>query len=232
MFAHPDDETSSCAATFTKYTGLGATVHVVTGTGGELGTLGTGDLTVLRKDLAKVRERELRTVLKMYGAQPPTMLGYGDQELASADEQEAAGKILAVMRDVRPHAVITFGPTGISHHVDHIAIHKLTVAAYDRCEAESGEPTRLFYPAIPRDVAKKFDFKVDGPEGEPNVLIDIKEHKQVKIQGLRTYRSQEDAQELAKYIEDDAFRQESFYLARPGLADGVELDGLFGPLAP
>jgi LmbE family N-acetylglucosaminyl deacetylase len=232
VFAHPDDETSSCAATFTRYIGLGATVHVITGTGGEMGTLGTGDLKVLRKDLAKVRERELRTVLKMYGAQAPTMLGYRDQELASADEQEAVGKILAVMRNVRPDAVITFGPTGISHHVDHVAIHRFAVSAYDRYVAESGARPRLFYPAIPGEIAKQFDFEVDGPEGEPNVFIDIKEHRRVKVQGLRTYRSQEDAQEVAEYIENDAFPQECFYLARPGLAEGVELDGLFGPLTP
>lgn len=230
VFAHPDDETSSSAATFSRYADLGATVHVITGTGGELGTLGTGDLTVKREDLAQVRERELRTVLDMYGAQPPTMLGYRDQELALADHDEAVGKILTVMRSVRPDAVITFGPTGISRHDDHIAIHKLAVAALDRHEAETGDATRLLYPAIPREVAAKWDFEVEGVEGEPNVLIGTDGYLRLKVQGLRAYRSQEDAQEVAKHVEESEFPYESFYLARPGLAAGTVLDGLFAPL--
>ena len=37
---------------------------------------GTGGLKIAREDLPKVREQELRSVLKLYGAHPPTMLGY------------------------------------------------------------------------------------------------------------------------------------------------------------
>ena len=231
IFAHPDDETSSSAATFSRYVDLGATVHVITGTGGELGTLGTGGLTVKRDDLAQVRERELRTVLDMYGAEAPTMLGYRDQELILADQDEAVGKILPVMRDVRPDAVITFGPTGISRHDDHIAIHKLALMALDIYEAETGDAPRLLYPAIQRAIAEKFDFEVEGVEGEPNVMIGTDGYLQRKVEGLRTYRSQEDAQELAKYVEEGNFPYESYYLARPGLSGGTVLDGLFAPLS-
>jgi LmbE family N-acetylglucosaminyl deacetylase len=227
VFAHPDDETSSCAATFSRYTDMGATVHVVMATGGELGTLGTGGLTVLREDLPEVRERELRTVLDMYGAQPPIMLGYRDQELASADHDEAVGKIYRVMRDVRPDAVITFGPTGISHHDDHIAIHAYTLAALDRYEKEVDHPLRLLYPAIPRGDRRKFNIELEGPEGEPNVFVELGNYKVLKVKGLRTYRSQEDAQEVAGFVEENDFPYESFHLVRPGLTDGTTLNGLF-----
>lgn len=232
MFAHPDDETSSSAATFSRYTDLGATVHVIMGTGGELGTLGTGDLAIKREDLAQVRERELRTVLDMYGAEAPVMLGYEDQELAQANQDEAVGKILSVMRRVSPDAVITFGPTGISRHDDHIAIHKLTLAALDRYEPETGDAPRLLYPAIPKAVAAKWEFEVEGVEGEPNVFIGTDGYMQRKLEGLRTYRSQEDAQEVAKFVEKNDFPYEWFYLARPGLPAEAVLDGLFAPLNP
>lgn len=232
VFAHPDDETSSSAATFSRYVDMGATVHVITATGGELGTLGTGDLNIKRQDLADVRERELRTVLGMYGAQAPTMLGYRDQELALADHDEAVAKILTVMHSLRPDAVITFGPTGISRHNDHIAIHRLTLSALGSYEAETGKAPRLLYPAIPRATAEKFDFEVEGVEGEPNVLIGMDGYLDRKVAGLRAYRSQEDAQELAKYVEEGNFPYESYYLARPGLPEGTVLDGLFAPLNP
>lgn len=230
VFAHPDDETSSCASTFSRYVGLGATVHVITATGGELGTLGTGDLAIERADLPLIREQELRTVLAMYGAQPPTMLGYRDQELAQANPSEVVQSILAVMRDIRPDAVVTFGPTGISRHDDHIAIHRFSTAALDRYEAEVPAPPRLFYPAIPKDIAAKFELDIEGPEFEPNVFVDSDGFREIKVRGLRAYRSQQDAQQLAGMVEENAFPHESFHLARPGLPSGAALDGLFSPL--
>ena len=67
VFAHPDDETSGCAGTLTRYAREGVEVYVVTATRGELGGLGTGDLSIKRKDLPAVRESELRAVLAMDG---------------------------------------------------------------------------------------------------------------------------------------------------------------------
>ena len=71
VFAHPDDETSAAAGTFTKYAREGVEIHVVTATRGELGDLGTGDLKIERRDLPAVREAELRAVLALYGVNPP-----------------------------------------------------------------------------------------------------------------------------------------------------------------
>jgi hypothetical protein len=47
------------------------------------------------------------------------------------------------------------------------------------------------------------------------VCIDITEEKPLKLQGLRTYRSQADAQALAVIFESDQFSQEWFYQAYP-----------------
>jgi LmbE family N-acetylglucosaminyl deacetylase len=81
IFAHPDDETSSAGCTFTKFAQMGANVTVITATRGELGSLGTGDLSVSREELPAVRERELIKVLSLFGANPPILLGYKDQEV-------------------------------------------------------------------------------------------------------------------------------------------------------
>ena len=59
VYGHPDDETSASAGTMVKLTHKGHSVYVVTATGGELGTLGTGDLKMKSVDLAEVRESEL-----------------------------------------------------------------------------------------------------------------------------------------------------------------------------
>jgi LmbE family N-acetylglucosaminyl deacetylase len=85
VFAHPDDETSAAAGTLIHYAREGVDIHVVTVTRGERGDLGTGDLTIARHDLPAVREAELRAVLALYGAHPPILLDYRDQELSTAD---------------------------------------------------------------------------------------------------------------------------------------------------
>ncbi len=48
LFAHPDDETSAAAGTFTRYAREGVEVYVATATRGELGTLGGGGTTIRR----------------------------------------------------------------------------------------------------------------------------------------------------------------------------------------
>src|SRR5262245_1084305 len=75
VFAHPDDETSTAAGTFTKHAREGVDIHVVTATRGERGGPGTGDLKIERRDLPTIREAELRAVLTIYGGQPANPLG-------------------------------------------------------------------------------------------------------------------------------------------------------------
>src|SRR3989442_12493004 len=122
VFAHPDDETSAAAGTLMHYAREGVDIHVVTATRGERGDLGTGDLTIERRDLPAVREAELRAVLALYGTYPPILLDYRDQELITADFETLTQDILRAMASVQPDVVITFGPSGISDHNDHKTI--------------------------------------------------------------------------------------------------------------
>ncbi len=228
VYAHPDDETSLSGASLAKYAAQGVDVHVLTATRGELGTLGTNGLVIERKDLGKVREAELRTVLQNYGLpNPPTLLDYRDQELKLADFQELVAKVLAVMERVRPDVVLTFGPLGISRHDDHIIVHQATTEAFHRYRSSSGREPRLLYGAIAREEAKKFELDLPGPDGDPNVLVDVAEQWPLKVQALRLYRSQEDAQELAGMFARMPWRFETFHQAYPPLPPGTVLHGLW-----
>ena len=109
--------------------------------------------------------------------------------------------------------VITFGPMGISHHDDHISIHRATVEAFHRYRTSSDLEPRLFYVALPKEAAERFELSLDGPEIQPTVIVDTKEHKSVKIQALRVYRSQEDAQHLADLFEASDIDIEAFHQA-------------------
>ena len=217
VFAHPDDETTGAGGTFAHYAGQGVEVHVVVATRGEEGSLGTGGYAVTREELPAVREAELRAVLELYGAHPPVFLGYRDGQVKNVALEEIANKIWSVMDSVRPDVVITWGPTGISRHDDHIAVHRAAVEAFGRYRRSVGGASRLFYVAISAEALEEFevDLEVGGPEAGPTVTMDISRYQATKVRALRTYRSQEDAQELADLFEQHSVGMEWFHQADP-----------------
>ena len=121
------------------------------------------------------------------------------------------------MASVRPDVVITFGPSGISNHDDHKTMHRVATEAFHRYRHTVVVAPRLYYVAIPPEVAAQFAFRPHPSEMTLSVCIDIAEAKPVKLQGLRTYRSQTDAQELAVLFESAQFSHEWFYQAYPVL---------------
>ena len=228
VFAHPDDETSNAGGSFTRFARDGVEVHVLTATRGENGTLGTGGLSILREELPSVREEELRGVLQLYGAQPPILLDYVDQMLKEVNFEGLVEEVVAVMDRVRPDVVITFGPHGISRHDDHVAIHKAAVGAFHQYRLLTDEEPRLFYTALPKKMADGYGLGLDGPEVEPTALIDITQCKAIKIQALRMYRSQEDAQRLAEMMETPQFDAETFHQAYPPVPTGHMIADFWG----
>ncbi len=223
IFAHPDDETSSCAGVFTQSAAQGAHVTVVTATRGEKGALGSGGLVIKREDLPRVREEEQRAVAGMIGVKDVVYLGYIDGEVKDVPLLELMGKLMGVMDRLQPDLVITFGPLGVSRHDDHIAIHEAATEAFHRHVAGRPDPNavRLYYVAIPKDIADRFEMNLTGVEVNPNVVIDISAQRAAKVQALRSYRSQEDAQMLAGMFEQYPDLSESFYQAYPPVPNGA-----------
>ncbi len=222
VFAHPDDETSVAGGTIARSVQEGVEVTVVTATRGEWGTLGTGRMTIAREELPAVREAEHRAVMRLYGAHPPVFLGYEDATMGEADLASAIRQVAAEMQRVRPDIIITWGPTGMSRHPDHIAVHQATVEAFRAYAASAA--ARLFYAALPLDVARRFEAEIEGPEASPTVRIDITDYLQTKARALRIYRSQEDAQAIAAVLEQapEWTASEYFHQAYPEV-DGAAL---------
>ena len=222
VFAHPDDETSVAGGTIARSVQEGVEVTVVTATRGEWGTLGTGGMTIAREELPAVREAEHRAVMQLYGAHPPVFLGYEDAKMGEADLAPAVQQMAAQMQRVRPDVVITWGPTGMSRHPDHIAVHRAAVQAFHAYAASAR--ARLYYAALPLDVARRFEAELEGPEAAPTVRIDITPYLATKAQALRIYRSQEDAQAIAEVLEQAPSwtASEYFHQAYPAI-DGAAM---------
>ncbi|OBK13846.1 N-acetyl-1-D-myo-inositol-2-amino-2-deoxy-alpha-D-glucopyranoside deacetylase [Mycobacterium asiaticum] len=175
VHAHPDDESLANGATIAHYTARGAQVHVVTCTLGEEGEV-IGDrwaqLAVDHADqLGGYRIGELSRALHALGVREPVYLGgagrWRDSGMAGteprdqrrfvdADEREAVGALVALIRELRPHVVVTYDPDGGYGHPDHIHTHVVTTAAVAAAATEDypGEPwsvPKFYWTVLSRD---------------------------------------------------------------------------------
>ncbi len=161
VHAHPDDETLTTGATIAHYVSRGARVQVVTCTLGEEGEV-IGDrwahLAVDAADqLGGFRVGELTAALRALGIDEPTFLGGAGrwrdsgmegtprrhhQRFIDADPAEAVGELVAIIRELRPHVVVTYDPAGGYGHPDHIHTHDVTMAAVAAAASSDhhGEP--------------------------------------------------------------------------------------------
>jgi N-acetyl-1-D-myo-inositol-2-amino-2-deoxy-alpha-D-glucopyranoside deacetylase len=167
VHAHPDDESITNGATIAHYVSRGAQVRVVTCTLGEEGEV-IGDqwaqLAVDHADqLGGYRIGELTAALHALGLDGPVYLGgpgrWRDsgmvgtqarhrQRFSEADQREAVGALVAIIRELRPHVVVTYDPNGGYGHPDHIQTHVVTTAAV-AAAGSSGD-----YPGQPWSVPK------------------------------------------------------------------------------
>ena len=173
VHAHPDDESLNNGATIAHYTALGAQVHVVTCTLGEEGEVIGDQWAELAVDgadqLGGYRVAELTAALRALGVGAPIYLGGAGrwrdsgmagtaprlplrrQRFADADEREAVGALVAIIREQRPHVVVTYDPEGGYGHPDHVQTHAVTTAAVAAAGSGAGSGD---YPGEPWMVPK------------------------------------------------------------------------------
>ncbi|MGQ0481410.1 MAG: mycothiol conjugate amidase Mca [Pseudonocardia sp.] len=157
VHAHPDDESSKGAATCARYAAAGHEVMVVTCTGGERGSIlnPAMDRPEVRDDLIAVRRAEMARAAELLGVSH-RWLGFVDSGLPEGDPKPPlpegcfalgdlsaqAGALVSVVREFRPHVLVTYDENGGYPHPDHIRCHEISVAAFDA----AGDPER--YPGV------------------------------------------------------------------------------------
>lgn len=156
IFAHPDDESFGMAGTLALAAEAGLPVNVVCATDGDLG--GEGGTVAERVMDPEIRRGELRDACRAMGIGEPVFLGYGDSgmegwgpppgSLVLADPDEVVGRIVAVLRELRPAIVVTFDPNGIYGHPDHRAISRLATEGYRRAAADPDGPRALYHQVV------------------------------------------------------------------------------------
>lgn len=190
VHAHPDDESLANGVTIAHYTARGAQVRVVTCTLGEEGEV-IGDrwagLAVDHADqLGGYRVGELTEALRALGVSAPIYLGgagrWRDSGMAGtaprrrerfvdADEREAVGALVAIIREQRPHVVATYDPKGGYGHPDHVQTYTVTAAAVAAAGSGAGdfpgEPwtvPKFYWSVLARSALKTAYDELDGDD--------------------------------------------------------------------
>ena len=234
LLAHPDDETFGPGATIAKYSREGAEVHLATATRGEAGMVGEPPLTD-REHLGEVRERELLAAAGILGIAKVHFLGFLDGQLSAAPRELLVERTVEVVRDVRPHVMVGFGPEGVSRHADHKVMCEVALSAFDRA-ADPGwypgqlrdgvgtwAPLKLYQFEIAREFFEGWDAPLAGvPRAKLSALVDTSAHVETKISAFSCHQTQ--MKDVRRILGRPGYREfarvETYVLARtrlPGL---------------
>ena len=227
VHAHPDDESMGTGGTLARYAAAGVETVLVCATRGEEGEIQNPDVapSEVQGDMARIRVKELEEACTILEIRRVFFLGYRDsgmagwpsnahpQALMNANPQEATQKLVRIVREVRPHVVITYNEHGLYGHPDHIAVNQITLSALEACGDPAKfpqipwppwSPRKLYYTAIPRSRLLRFKtlleergvelgFDVESrstPDEEITTQIDVSPFLDQKLRAIYSHRSQ------------------------------------------
>ena len=199
IFAHPDDETYSAGGVLALLAQKDAQVWVLCATRGEWG------IPKLRpEDAGEVRQAELECACRALGIEPPRFLDYRDGTLPQVNEGQAIEEVVRAIRELRPQALLTWPPDGVSGHTDHMAVSRWTreaiqqaadPAAYPEHQTEGLSPhavSALYHIVIPRSLAKalKMPHLHTIPDDAVTLTVDVSAVWEAKMAAIHCHRSQ------------------------------------------
>jgi LmbE family N-acetylglucosaminyl deacetylase len=127
--AHPDDEAGCFGGILAKYSEAGDECSVICLTAGERAANRGG--VVKDEALKAVRRREFAESCHHLGVKHCEVLNYADGALDSENFHEVTGRLVYLIRTLRPHVVVTFGAEGfVTAHPDHGMAGLFTSAAF------------------------------------------------------------------------------------------------------
>ncbi|MDO5076408.1 mycothiol conjugate amidase Mca [Corynebacterium sp.] len=146
IHAHPDDESSKGAATVARYVAEGHEAMIVTCTGGERGDIlnPAMDNPGVAERITEIRREEMAAAIAALGAQH-RWLGYVDSGLpqgdplpplpagcfALEDDETVVRDVVQVIREFRPHVIVTYDENGGYPHPDHLKVHAVSMKAWE-----------------------------------------------------------------------------------------------------
>lgn len=241
LFAHPDDDTYGVGGTLAGLAGADLELTVVLATSGEAGEIADPSLAT-RETLGAVREAEDRAAWAALGLEPDLrFLRYPDGRVADVPVEDLVGAFVAILIEVRPHLVVTFGPDGITGHPDHIAVGRAATEAFHVARGQTSEGfERLLYTVLSEDRLAGLNeaLRARGvdpldplqplvPSGVPaeriGVAVDCSGVLSRKVEALRCHRTQGELEDLPYELWPVVLGREEFEIAWPKRPPGARV---------
>ena len=167
VHAHPDDESMSTGGTMARLVAEGVRVDLVTCTDGAEGEIHdpTLDPEEARPRLAEIRAAELACSVDALGGGKihHHLLGYRDSGMMGTDANEhpesfwkadvgqATSRLVEIVRQARPAAMVSYDENGNYGHPDHINAARIARDAYRASEGTDWQVSRFYEVAWLRD---------------------------------------------------------------------------------
>jgi LmbE family N-acetylglucosaminyl deacetylase len=190
VWAHPDDEAYLSAGLMARARDAGQQVVVATATDGGLGL----------PAVASLRREELARSLRSLGVSEQHWLGFRDGRCAEVDPTAGAAAVRALLEEIGPDTVLSFGADGLTGHADHCAVAGWVEAAW----RDDGRRCRLLQATLTEGFHRRWDwlcartgvwtpgiFPVAVPEDAVALRVCVHGHAgHRKLAALRAHASQ------------------------------------------
>lgn len=197
--AHPDDMDFGGSGTLMQWLKQGAKAAIVIATNGDKGT---SDTSLTSRQLAKLRRDEQLHASTFLGLEQTWFLDYPDAHLEIT--QNLKEKLIRIIREYKPDAVMTFDPTMVYslklnyiNHPDHRAIGQATIdAVFPMARDFLVFPEHQKSGLAPHKVSDIFLYNFD----HPNYYVDITSVIDRKIELLGLHESQIDTSTVEPFV--------------------------------
>jgi len=228
--AHPDDECIATGGTMAKAAADGHRVVLVVATRGEHGEVAEGFLDE-GEELWERRVRETEASAEILGAQRVEFLGYVDSGMMgtpenekprsfwTADIEEAAGKLAAILRNEQADVLTVYDDHGGYGHPDHIQVHRVGVRAAELAGVDTVFQATINRDQIIRGMRERAadlpegmevpDFEAAPDFGSPETVItgavDVADYLEHKRKAMQAHASQISEQSFFLQMPPEAF---------------------------
>jgi LmbE family N-acetylglucosaminyl deacetylase len=202
VIAHPDDEAFGPGGTIAHYAREGVKVHLICVTNGDASA---------DKSLGATRREELTESSDILGVSSLRFLDFVDGSLNNNLYHAVRTRLKMELDTIKPDTLMTFDLSGVSGHLDHIAVASVTSQLY---ESLSYVLTIMYFCETEGFKKMLGDYFVYVPEGYPpeqiDLTLDISSVYPTKLQAMKAHHSQAHDLKWILEKEKNRLKQENF----------------------
>jgi LmbE family N-acetylglucosaminyl deacetylase len=185
IFPHQDDESIFVGGTMLKLKkDPRVRVHILCMTMGDVSDA-KDKLGISEERMGQIRMAELASAASALGVDELIQLKYHDQGLASLDHEALVSEVLGIIDRVGAEVIFTYGPDGMTGHIDHVTLSKAVTEAWPGSHAQ-----KLYYVSAPAGLSVVYQVMGGSKPLSPTVRVDIRDEKKLKELAMDAHASQ------------------------------------------